>query len=603
MSIRQVFSFVLLLIRKVPSRRLLVGGYLASAVLLTLAESAGIFVIIPLLQVLQGEVLKFSSPIVEEAISLITGDGDARAVILRVAIFTLVLAVLRAALEFSSRYLLSLTGIHVSHYLTLEACRVFLDSNVFYAESRPEGQGPAIIYNFIGRSAIVVEQSLSAISAVALIAVYSALMSLVSLPMTAMAVVFIVFVFFATRLISRRQQYWGTRMTDASIDASQRLIDAFRALRTIRVFNAENRVFGDISDSYFYRLAIQRKLMFFNAMGLPAFTLFGALFVFATLVLGSQWFADQNEDWISHLIVFLVILYRLMSPAAQLNSARLAIAGNVQAIHDYNDYVDSSHANRKLSGSTPVRGVQEGIAFESVNFSYTDTGKPALHDLSFSVAKGETLALVGRSGSGKSTIAALLCRFTDPTSGRIRIDDQDLRELDIDDWMNCLAIVSQDTLIQGQTVAEALRFAKPEASDDAVRDAAVKAQLGDLLSASEDGIHRSIGEASNQVSAGQGQRLSIARALLKEPDVLILDEATSNLDNETEQALRDVLDERKGKKVTIIIAHRLKNVVDADAILVLEEGRVVEQGTHAALREQGGVYERFVQLNMIDGEV
>jgi ATP-binding cassette subfamily B protein len=230
------------------------------------------------------------------------------------------------------------------------------------------------------------------------------------------------------------------------------------------------------------------------------------------------------------------------------------------------------------------------VHFEDVTFSYPGSDTAAVAGVSLDVPAGSTLAIVGETGSGKSTLAALTARLYDPSGGRVTIDGIDLRELSLADLAAVVGVVSQETYLLHTTVRENLRYAKPDASDDEIEAAARAAQIHELISGLPDGFDTVVGSRGHRFSGGEKQRIAIARTLLRNPRILVLDEATSALDNETERAVQRAFDALAVGRTTITIAHRLSTIRDADQIVVIDQGRVVERGTHASLVEADGRY-------------
>jgi ATP-binding cassette subfamily B protein len=243
---------------------------------------------------------------------------------------------------------------------------------------------------------------------------------------------------------------------------------------------------------------------------------------------------------------------------------------------------------------------QSFIQYDDVNFAYGPQEPLALRRLSFAMRSGQTVALVGRSGSGKTTTAHLLMRFWDPTDGRILLGGHDLRDYGLDELRQRIALVSQDTYLFNTTVRDNLRIGRPEATEEELIEAAREANAHEFIARLPDGYDTMIGERGVQLSGGQRQRLSIARAILKNAPMLILDEATSHLDSENERLVHQALKRLMAGRTTLMIAHRLSTVREADHLVVLDEGAVVEQGTHEELVEKGGVYARLIAMN--DGE-
>jgi ATP-binding cassette, subfamily B, bacterial len=230
------------------------------------------------------------------------------------------------------------------------------------------------------------------------------------------------------------------------------------------------------------------------------------------------------------------------------------------------------------------------LRFDNVGFSYPGADRPALSDISLDVPAGSTLAVVGETGSGKTTLASLVARLYDPTSGTVSIDGIDIRDMKLIDLAAIVGVVSQETYLLHTTVRENLRYAKPAATDAEIEDAARAAQIHDLIAGLPDGYDTMVGSRGHRFSGGEKQRIAIARTLLRDPRVLVLDEATSALDNETERAVQKAFDALAKGRTTITIAHRLSTVRDADEIVVLDHGHVVESGTHVSLLAEQGRY-------------
>ncbi len=249
-----------------------------------------------------------------------------------------------------------------------------------------------------------------------------------------------------------------------------------------------------------------------------------------------------------------------------------------------------------LPGNAVLGGeVNVGIRFENVNFAYR-ADRPILHDVSFEIPPGHKLAVVGASGAGKSTLARLLFRFYDADGGGIFINDQNIRDVTLSSLRSHIGVVPQDTVLFNDTIFYNIAYGRPQASRDEVIEAARNAHLADFIERLPDGYDTIVGERGLKVSGGEKQRIAIARTILKNPEILIFDEATSSLDSESEKAILRNLNEIAARRTTLVIAHRLSTVIDADNIVVLDQGRVVEQGQHKQLIEQGGTYARLWQM-------
>src|SRR6185436_5614127 len=247
------------------------------------------------------------------------------------------------------------------------------------------------------------------------------------------------------------------------------------------------------------------------------------------------------------------------------------------------------------SGAQTLVTVDGHVRVEGVTFSY-DARHPVLSNLSFEAKPGELVALVGPTGAGKTTVINLLHRFYDPTEGRITIDGKDLRQVTVESWYRQVALVPQETILFGGTILDNIRYGNMAANEAVVLEASKAAHAHDFITGLPDGYQTLVGEKGVNLSGGQRQRIAIARAILKNPRILLLDEATSSLDAESERLVQEALARLMAGRTTIIVAHRLTTVQNADRILVLNKGRIVEEGTHASLMEQRGLYHYLYTL-------
>ena len=288
-----------------------------------------------------------------------------------------------------------------------------------------------------------------------------------------------------------------------------------------------------------------------------------------------------------------VLLARLYGPVGQLTTLHVNVVGSLALFQRIFDYQDLPVEIDDRPDAQDAGAVQGAVSFDDVTFSYREGVAPALDHVSFGIEAGQLVALVGPSGAGKTTATSLLPRFYDPQEGVIRIDGHDIRDLTLESLGRQIGIVFQDTFLFHTTVRENLLYARPDATDEQLVAAAQAAHVHDFIESLPQGYDTLVGERGHRLSGGEKQRLAIARVILQDPRILILDEATSNLDSESERLIQAALEPLFEGRTSIVIAHRLSTVLAADRILVLDRGRLVEQGTHRELLLENGLYARL----------
>ena len=313
-------------------------------------------------------------------------------------------------------------------------------------------------------------------------------------------------------------------------------------------------------------------------------------------------FGERTTGVLPSLVTFVLALQRLNARISGLADIGNRLADNSGRMQRLNQILSPKGKQYRRRGGNHFKALQREIRFHSVSLRYAPELSPALSDISFSLPKGQMLALVGPSGAGKSSIADLLTGLYAPSAGQIWLDDTPLEQLELAEWQQRLGVVSQDTFLFNATIAENIAFGTPGATPAQIQAACQAAQAADFIESFPQGYDTLVGERGYRLSGGQRQRLSLARAILRDPELLILDEATSALDSQSERLVQEAIERFERNHTVLVIAHRLSTIVRADQILVLEGGRVVQQGTHSSLLAEGGLYPKLWQQQSHAGQ-
>ena len=398
------------------------------------------------------------------------------------------------------------------------------------------------------------------------------------------------------RVFNRRARPIYRRVRDRLGDINASLQDKLAGMRVVQAFEGEEeelRSFREVSRHYLEERvdAIRTWSVFFPALHfVPAAG--GALVLGfgALMVLNAQLSLGTLVAFLSYIVSFYEPLRRLTEVD---NTFQQAIAAGERIF----ELLDTESEIGDAPGAVALEDIEGDVEFEHVHFRYGE-GEKVLEDVSFSIAPGEMVALVGPSGAGKTSIANLLCRFYDPESGRVLVDGHDIRYLQLQSLRKHVAVVLQDTFLFNTTVRENLVYGKPDASDEEMIQAARTAHAHDFIQELPEGYDTKIGERGVRLSGGQKQRLALARAIVADPRILILDEATSSVDAEAEYLIQQALDEVLQGRTALVIAHRLSTIREADRIVALEEGRIREVGRHGDLLVQDGLYSQLYRRQL-----
>jgi subfamily B ATP-binding cassette protein MsbA len=364
-------------------------------------------------------------------------------------------------------------------------------------------------------------------------------------------------------------------------------------IKVVKAFNAVdyvNQKFAQRNEAYRrLTISIENK----RDLASPLSQVLGTVVVGGILLYGGK-MVFGGELAASSFLAYIAFFTQILTPAKSVSTAISTLQRGVASMERVLEVLDTQPAIQSATNAITIQGLQQAIEWHNVSFSYGE--RMVLQNINLRLEKGKSLALVGPSGSGKSTLADLLPRFYDPVQGYISIDGIDIRRIELRSLRNLFGIVTQEPILFNDTVFNNIAFGMPQATMEDVQKAARIANAHDFIMQLENGYDTMLGDGGSRLSGGQRQRISIARAVMKNPPILILDEATSALDSESEKAVQEALENVMQGRATLIIAHRLSTVQNADEIAVIQEGRIVEQGSHCELIALEGIYSKLIQL-------
>ncbi|HEV3485308.1 MAG TPA: ABC transporter ATP-binding protein, partial [Vicinamibacterales bacterium] len=465
------------------------------------------------------------------------------------------------------------------------------DLDVF--DKSPAGELANVFLVETFRTTMATEACVGLVQRMSIAAFYVAALFFLSWPLTLIVVALGLALGSALAFVYRRLTRAGAELTETNHRMAAALGQTFAGIRVVRVTNSQQR---EVHEFHAVNAAQARAEESSARAASLLFPLTETLAVAGAMVVVTcayVFFVRPGHMLSSYLLAYGFVLLRLLPLLNQLYGLQghlLYLAGGSREVQSW---LDRPVYPQRPFGATEFAGVQREIRFDAVSYEYPN-GHRALVDVSFAVGRGETVAVVGRSGSGKSTLAALLLRLRAPASGRIFVDGRDYWEFSPESWHRATALVEQDAFLFHGTLRENIVYGSPHAGEPELRRALAIANLEDVVLDLPQGLDTIVGERGAMLSGGQRQRIAIARAVVRNPSILILDEATSHLDVVSERLVQQALHRAAAGRTTLVIAHRLATIREADRIVVLDQGRVVEEGTWEALQSRGGVFEQLL---------
>jgi len=376
------------------------------------------------------------------------------------------------------------------------------------------------------------------------------------------------------------------------------LDETLSGLKVVKGYNAEKSFISKFNDSINRLLHLSNSIGNKNNLASPLSEFLGIITIAVLLWFGAQLVVEEQSLSSSTFIAYIALAYTILTPAKAISKASYQVKTGLAAADRVFTLMEQENTITDSPDAIDKKSFDDKIILDKINFKYEHEN--VLKDFSLEIPKGKTVALVGQSGSGKSTIANLLTRFYDVNEGAVKIDNTDIKEIKLASLRNLMGLVTQDSILFNDTIKGNIALGKPDATDEEIIEALKIANAYEFVKDLPNGIYTNVGDSGNKLSGGQKQRLSIARAVLKNPPIMILDEATSALDTESERLVQQALENMMQNRTSVVIAHRLSTIQKADTIVVMQKGKIVEQGSHEELLALNGTYSKLVTMQSFE---
>lgn len=600
-----------------PGARWAIPLVVTLGVAASLAEGLGISLFIPLLRSLDGTTYDaHTGNWLIDSLSRLFGSlsQDRRLWFISGAILGSV--ILRSLLAYASAWLFAWLDARVSHQLRSRVFGRLLRTDYRIYEGHDTGRILNMLSEETWRATEAMEQVVRIVVGLCTLVVYGGLLLLISWPLTVAVAAAMAIISSIARWMTRHAQSLGQAATAENSQLAVRMVEGVEGMKEIRLFGMESREQSRFdASSLRVSAALRRVKVLIEGVPLTYEVLAGVVLVSVLM------WTVQSGGHLAGLLVFLFLLYRLQPRLKEIDERRAVLRSldaSIEEVLTFHDGVDSEEiapvsmvglpeggfapyvstgtvgmAREGIGGDRPGEGEPAFIEFEEVSFSYGPALEAAVSAVSLRIRRFEVVALVGPSGAGKSTLIQLLLGLYRPHEGEIRVEGRRLADEGVRAWRGRVGVVSQDAFLFNATVRENIAYGLTGATDEQIRRAARQAQADEFIRALPNGYDTPMGDRATRVSGGQRQRLSLARALVRDPEVLILDEATNAVDTITEAGILETLEALRGRCTLIVIAHRLATVRSADHIVVMDGGRVVEEGTFGELRDRRGLFSRM----------
>jgi subfamily B ATP-binding cassette protein MsbA len=584
----------------VKGERATIAVFILLSVVSALTEGVGMSLLASMLDATGGPSSFARIPLLGYVSSLFA-DFSPSGRIQAIVIVMAVVLILRNLLQYAVELLGYVIPLRLEQRLNIRSYLALIAVEISYINEHKYGHLVNGVGGWSSRVTSILRNVSSIIWNVMIVAVYVAVMLLMSWRLTLMTILFFVVMSLALRhLNSQALLKAGQRLNAAVSRVNQIVMETITGMRVVRLCVAEpvmtSRYSGALREVNMHARTMA-KLTLLNG---PLLSTCAGLFICALLFGNSVVQTGEPSTWIGPILLFLFLLLRLLGPVSSIHLARNNILGALNAFDLLVEFYRDTNERRQPNGSREAASLRQAIVLDRVSFSYQPGEKPTLRDISATIERGKMVAVVGPSGAGKSTLINMVARLYDPQQGRILIDGVDLREFDVRSWRRRIAVVTQDTYIFNDTVANNISFGHDNVPRERIEAAARLAAASEFVEKLPQGYDTLVGDRGVRLSGGQQQRVAIARAILSNPDLLIFDEATSHLDTISERAIQDAMENMSKGRTLLVVAHRLSTIRKADKVIVMDEGRVVEEGQHRDLLARRGIYWEMVEHQRLD---
>jgi subfamily B ATP-binding cassette protein MsbA len=517
-----------------------------------------------------------------------------------IAIIVAISALFKSVTAYASDFLMIYMGLSLIRDIRQEVHDHILKMDLTFFAKRTTGQllsrssndVAALNSSIISLMDVGIQSPLTIILTLLLMYYLSPQLTVYAFFLVPLAIVFIAMFGRRIRRISKQAQ---KRIADV-LDVMQETYNAIRVVKAFGMEEFESNRFRTVNEkankTYLKRQAVKKIIS-------PLMELLGVMAAVLVLMAGAHLIIREHILTGTKFFIFIFASSRLYRPIKDLSGIHLEIQSGLAGAERVFEILDTRQNLKDKPDALPLPPVKDKISFNNVSFHYENSPHHALQNITVDIRKGSVMALVGRSGAGKTTFANLLCRFYDPTEGSITVDGMNLRDVTLQSLRDRIAIVTQETILFNETIRNNIAYGRKDIPIEAIIDAAQKAYADEFIRNLPEGYDTSIGQQGGRLSGGQRQRIAIARAILKNPDILVFDEATSSLDSEAEQKIQQAMQNLIKGRTTLIIAHRLSTVKMADEILVLDAGGLIEHGAHEELLKQNGEYAKLCHFQGI----